>query len=123
MQGWLNQWVGGHPLRPGGGLATPSPATPKSQNPLLLLLLFEGPFGDGSPPPPPPPPPKKGTLFHSASNWTIEEFSLELKKMASQVVLSSIAGMAIINPKSIRHLQQNLKDQIKVEPLELQRYN
>jgi hypothetical protein len=48
-------------------------------------------------------------------NWTIEEFSLVLKKMASQVVLSSIAEMAIINWTSIRPLQQNQKDQIKVK--------
>jgi hypothetical protein len=48
-------------------------------------------------------------------NWTIEEFSLVLKKMASQVVLSSVAGMAIINWTSIRPLQQNKKDQIKVK--------
>jgi hypothetical protein len=47
-------------------------------------------------------------------NWTIEEFSLVLKKMASQVVLSSVAEMAIINWTSIRPLQQNQKDQIKV---------
>ena len=48
-------------------------------------------------------------------NWTFEEFSLVLKKMASQVVLSSVAGMAIINQTCIRPLQQNQKDQIKVK--------
>jgi hypothetical protein len=48
-------------------------------------------------------------------NWTIEEFSLVLKKMASQVVLSSVAGMAIINWTSTWPLQQNKKDQIRVK--------
>jgi hypothetical protein len=42
-------------------------------------------------------------------NRTVEEFSLVQKKMASQVVFSSVAGMAIINWTSIRPLQQNQK--------------
>lgn len=30
-------------------------------------------------------------------NWTLKKFSLVLKKMASQVVLSSITGMTIFH--------------------------
>ena len=47
-------------------------------------------------------------------NWTLKEFSLVLKQMPSQVVLSSIAGMAIINWTSVQPLQQSQKYQIHV---------